>query len=527
MPVQDKLSCKTDGARVKAVRALLATAAAFVALAPCGFVVRAQTGTQAAPAADGKAAAQPGENKAGEGKAAGGEAVRERRVTAKAAGENEDAASPVAVAEAATTAADEGAEIEALRARSESEKDEAERARLRRELAARLIDANRGAEAVTLLRAMAAEERFDPPHFYNAGNALARLGESQAAAEAYRKAIGQRRGNYSRAQHNLGVVLIRLGRWDEAEEALRAALRLESQAYPEASYNLGRLHALRGEAGLAMAEWGRALKTKPDHTDACVALARALAEEGDRERALAVLDAFAQRLSRRGLAAPREVTVARGEIVAAANVEAVGRSGREAGGDYRPSDARAPAVPRVERASSAKPLHRLNVDRVTYDLLRRARESREARRDEEAVSLYRRALAQGGGYLAPANLELAHALAALSRTEEAVAAMLPVTEKEGERYPIAFYHLGRYYERLGQHGLSGEAFARAAALIGGDNPQVLTDLSRVREKEGKTREAYEAIEAYVRGMESRGGAPAWARARAATLKEKAAAGSTK
>ena len=84
-----------------------------------------------------------------------------------------------------------------------------------------------------------------------------------------------------------------------------------------------------------------------------------------------------------------------------------------------------------------------------------------------------------------------------------------------------------YYELLGQHELSGEAFARAAALNGGDNPQVLTDLSRVREKEGKTREAYEAIEAYVRGMESRGGAPAWARVRAPTLKEKAAAGSAK
>ncbi|HZB44947.1 MAG TPA: hypothetical protein VE360_06875, partial [Pyrinomonadaceae bacterium] len=247
-----------------------------------------------------------------------------------------------------------------------------------------------------------------------------------------------------------------------------------------------------------------------------------------------VLDAFEERLSRRGLAPPREVTVARGEIVAATNVEAVGRSGREAGDENRPGAARPTAAAardgggtRGERASSAKPLRMLNVDRVTYDLLRRARESREARRNEEAVTLYRRALAEGGGYLAPANLELAHALAALSRTEEAVAAMLPVTKKEGERYPIAFYHLGRYYELLGQHQQSGEAFARAAALIGGDNPQVLTDLSRVREKEGKTREAYEAIEAYVRGMESRGGAPAWARVRAATLKEKAAAGSTK
>ncbi|HZB43601.1 MAG TPA: hypothetical protein VE360_00065, partial [Pyrinomonadaceae bacterium] len=149
MPVQDKLSCKTEGARVKAVRALLVSAA-FVALAPCDFVVRAQPAAQAAPAADGKAAAKPGESKAGEGKAAGAESVRERRVTTKAAGENEDkGAEPVVISEAAPGAAvaGEGVEIEALRARSESEKNEAERARLRRELAARLIDANRGAEA--------------------------------------------------------------------------------------------------------------------------------------------------------------------------------------------------------------------------------------------------------------------------------------------------------------------------------------------------------------------------------------------
>src|SRR5205085_7543331 len=123
-------------------------------------------------------------------------------------------------------------------------------------------------------------------------------------------------------QHGLGVVLTRLGRWDEAEEALKAALRLENYTYAEASYNLGRLYALRGEAGLAIAEWQRTLHIKPDHADAAIALARTLAEDGDPEQGLAVLDSFGARMSKRGAVAPREVAVARGEIIAATNVAA-------------------------------------------------------------------------------------------------------------------------------------------------------------------------------------------------------------
>ncbi len=218
--------------------------------------------------------------------------------------------------------ADEDGEVEGLRARIASEKDGAERGRLRRALAERLASEGRRGEAVELLRAMLGEERFDPPYFYNTGNTLARLGESSAAIEAYRKAAGQRRGNYARAQHNLGVVLMRLGRWEEAQAALTAALKLENYAYAEASYSLGRLYALRGEAGLAINEWARTLKIKPDHADAAIARARALAEDGDPEEALALLDAFGERFARggAGMPLPREVSVARGEIVAARNI---------------------------------------------------------------------------------------------------------------------------------------------------------------------------------------------------------------
>lgn len=436
-------------------------------------------------------------------------------------------------------------EVEELRAQLASATNAPERARLQRALADKLAESGRRAEAVELLRSMLAEDRFDPPFFYNAGNALARLGESETAIEAYRKAVAQRHGNYSRAQHNLGVVLMRLGRWEEAEEALTSALKQENYTYAEASYSLGRLHALRGEAGLAIAEWRRTLSIEPTHAGAAVALSRALAEDGDPQAALAVLDDFGARLSRRGAGVPREVTVARGEIVAAANVEGdagrgvVSAEEKESKGDAskglkasgaesegisaaRSGGGRESSPARESRQPSAGRLRPLVIGHETYDFLRRAREAREGSRGEEAVTLYRRAIESNGGYFAPANLELGFTLAALQRTQEAVASLLAVTGREPARYPIAFYHLGRYYEHLGELEQADAAFARAAELLGGESPQFFADLSRVREREGKYVDALAAAEQYVSAMERAGAAPAWARERVALLHKKLA-----
>ncbi|HEX6186203.1 MAG TPA: tetratricopeptide repeat protein [Pyrinomonadaceae bacterium] len=467
--------------------------------------------------------------KAGEAKSV--EAVRERRVESA-----ESARSAEKSAEKSETTSDASdAELETLRAQAEAAASPAERGRLRLSLAERLAGAGRGAEAAQLLRSLLAEERFDPQLFYNAGNALARLDQSVDAAEAYRKAIAQRRGNYSRAQHNLGVVLTRLGRWEEAEEALRAALRLESNTYAEASYSLGRLHSLRGDAALAAAEWERTLRLKPDHASAAVALARTLAEGGEDERALALLDAFGSRAQRRGDAVPREVTVARGEIVAEANLAAARRA---EGVRETAADVSVAAVTRVESggaASSSLPdavaLLRgarapkgaavAVVDRHSFELLRGARAARAEERNEEAVGLYRRAIREGGGYLAPANMEMGFTLFSMRRHEEAAAVLLAVVRKEGARYPLVFYHLGRIYEHLGRLGEAGEAFARAAELAGEESPQFYVDLSRVREREGRSTDALTAAEAYVRvTARGAGGTPVWARERVESLRKK-------
>lgn len=185
--------------------------------------------------------------------------------------------------------------ITALRAQIAEAAAGDERARLQRTLVDYLIALNRRSEAIKELREMMRENRIDPVGFYNIGNALARLGDTPTAIDAYRKAIEQRKGNYARALNNMGVLLIKQERWDEALKALSSALKLENFRYAEASYNLGRLYATRGETKLAINEWSRALLTQPDHLDAALLLARALAANGDADRALAVIDAFVTR----------------------------------------------------------------------------------------------------------------------------------------------------------------------------------------------------------------------------------------
>ena len=185
--------------------------------------------------------------------------------------------------------------ISALREQLRNAKNEAERFRLRRTLIDYLVALNQESEAIDELHEMAQEERFDPTAFYNIGNALARLGDTDGAIESYRKAIEQRRGNYSHALNNLGVVQMRARRFDEAHTSFTSALKVEHDRYAEASYNLGRLYAARGETQLAIREWNRALAVQSNHSRAALALAQALAAAGDPERAIAILDAFTKR----------------------------------------------------------------------------------------------------------------------------------------------------------------------------------------------------------------------------------------
>ena len=349
-----------------------------------------------------------------------------------------------------------------------------ERNRLQLKLAEELVKTGRKTEAITELFLILNADGFDPIGYYNLGNAFARLGESDSAITAYRRAIEQRNGGYSRAYNNLGVVMLREGRWDEAYESFIAALKLESFRYAEASYNLGRLYAARGQSDLAVREWRRALVVDPRHDAAAQALAR-----GDNEDVI---------------------------VVAPATVKSA-------------KPASSPAAPKVEVAPVS--VRKLTLDQTSFDFLQRARNASERGKTLDAVENYRRVLNREGGYFAPANLELSYALMSLKRYDEAQAQLLQVSQRDGARYPVSYFHLARLYEAKGDLKQAETAFSNALEANVSANVRYLLDLSRVREKQGDYKGALAAMERYVDLVQKQGDKPAWCDERLAALRAKA------
>lgn len=342
-------------------------------------------------------------------------------------------------------------------------------------LAQDLANNGKRSEALAELNKIAGSSDFDPIGFYNLGNAYARLGESEAAITAYRRAIEQRKGSYSRAYNNLGVVLLGEGRWDDAYDAFITALKLESFHYAEASYNLGRLYAARGQHDLAAREWRRVLTIDPQHA----AAAQALARDGDDER----------------------IVVVRTPVT------------RSAAEPAKPVAAKSPTSPRSSRT--------LALDQVSFDYLQRARDASERGKMLDAVNNFQRLLSRQGGYFAPANLELSYALLSLKRYDEAVSQLLAVSQRDGARYPVSYYHLARVYEMKGDLKLAEAAFSQAVDANVPTNSQFLLDLSRVREKQGDFKGALEAMERYSTLVQQQGQKPAWCDERLAQLRAKA------
>jgi tetratricopeptide (TPR) repeat protein len=369
--------------------------------------------------------------------------------------------------------------VASLRDQIEASSSGPERNRLRLALAEQLVAAGKKAEASLELRTILNGQEFDPQGLYNTGNAFARLNDSESAVNAYRKAIDQKRGNYSRALNNVGVILLRSGRWDEAHDALLSALKLENFRYAEASYNLGRVYAARGESDLAIREWKRAVAVNPDH--------RAAAE---------ALTTFA------GQAVVVKPTAS-----------------RENGLRNKPGNAAeklAPASPAVSPANFA-------LDTLSYNFLQRARNFRERGELVSAVENYQRVISREHGYFLPANLELSYALLTLNRTDDALANLEQVVDHEGARYPLACYYLARLYERKGRLASAEELFSKANSADKTGNYAMLLDVSRVRQHLGNFQGALDALEEYVRTTESLGVKPAWSDESLSVLRRKVSA----
>jgi tetratricopeptide (TPR) repeat protein len=362
--------------------------------------------------------------------------------------------------------------VKALREQIAAATTAPDRNRLQLKLSEELVKTGYKTEALAELNGILNTNDFDPIGYYNLGNAFARLGESDSAITAYRRAIEQRNGAYSRAHNNLGVLMLRQGRWDEAYDAFIAALKLENFRYAEASYNLGRLYDARGQHDLAVREWRRALVVDPKHDAAAQALAR-----GDNDDVIVV--------------APSSKSSKTGKTSTPAN-------------------------------SSAGPgaITRLTLDQTSFDYLQRARTASERGKTLDAVENYNRVLKRVVGYFAPANLELSYALLSLKRYDEAQAQLLQVSQRDGARYPVSYFHLARLYELKGDLKLAETAFSNAHEANTAANVRYLLDVSRVREKQGDFKGALAAMERYVTVVQQQGEKPAWCDERLAALRAK-------
>ena len=373
--------------------------------------------------------------------------------------------------------------------------------RLQLELAQLLLDNGKRSEAVAELQSITTVDVFEPQALYNTGNALARLGETNLAVTAYRKAIEQKKGRYSRASNNLGVLLMRLGRWDEAQEAFLSALRVENFRYAEASYNLGRLYSARGETDLAIREWRRALTVNPQHTAAAQSIARA-----GNEDQITVVEQPASGASRD--------TNARLTPVSTPRVS-----------EKEPVTSASPRP--VNKPSPRNSKQSLALDPTSFSFLQKARSASERGNMLEAVENYQRLISRQNGYFGPANLELGYVLITLKRTDEAMTTLLSVANRDGARYPISYYHLARIYEGRGELKLAEEAFLQAAAGYRNENIQFLLDLSRIREKQSDFKGALEAMEQFVSMARKDGLDVTWSEERLAALRQKSTGTSPK
>jgi protein O-GlcNAc transferase len=363
--------------------------------------------------------------------------------------------------------------VATLRDQIEAASTDPDRIRLQLKLADLFVNTGRRAEALKELDAIAKSGAFDPPGFYNLGNSFARLGETEPALGAYREAINQRRGKYSRALNNMGVILLREGRWDEAYDAFIEALKIEKFHYAEASYNLGRLYAARGQKDLAVREWRRTLVVDPQHD----AAAQALANVGNEENIVVV----------------RDTKVA---VVKSTAVKPEPKSGSN----------------RVSK--------QLTLDQTSFAFLQKARNASERGKLTEAVENFQQVLNREGGYFAPANLELSYVLISLKRYDEALGNLVAVTKRDGARYPISYYHLARTYEAKGDLKNAEAAFAQAINAYTSTNAQFFLDLIRVREKQGDYKGALDSLERYLALVQQQGVKPSWSDQRLAELRSK-------
>jgi arylsulfatase A-like enzyme/thioredoxin-like negative regulator of GroEL len=177
---------------------------------------------------------------------------------------------------------------EALAAMEAARRRGAASATLLRQLGLTLAEVGRTAEAIELLRPLAAAGETQSENAL--ALALSEAGRQQEAAAVLADVLAADPDN-AKAYEQLGLIALRLGHWGESRDRSRRALDLDPRL-PLAWNDLGvALYQLQQFAP-ALDAWQKAVDLKPNLWDALWNLGTKAAEHGRREQARAALERF-------------------------------------------------------------------------------------------------------------------------------------------------------------------------------------------------------------------------------------------
>jgi tetratricopeptide (TPR) repeat protein len=126
-------------------------------------------------------------------------------------------------------------------------------------------------------------------HYFE-GNALARLGQVEAALAPYAEAVRLDPGKYLYRFH-YGLALSNLGQKGPGEEQLKQAVEINGSFAP-ARYELARIYSERSRDDLAREQLEEAIKADPDYTSSYYLLSQVYDRLGRHEDAMRMLEQF-------------------------------------------------------------------------------------------------------------------------------------------------------------------------------------------------------------------------------------------
>jgi tetratricopeptide (TPR) repeat protein len=153
--------------------------------------------------------------------------------------------------------------------------------------AQQLQDEHQYSEAVPAWKIAADKDPADARPYNNMGIAMAALGRTADAIDAYQKSLGIN-GDSSQTHNNLGSALAEAGRLDEAKPQIEKAIELDSDN-GAAHINLGHLLEVTGHRPEAIEQLKSGMELAPKNSDGHNIYGVILAREGKLDEAIAEL----------------------------------------------------------------------------------------------------------------------------------------------------------------------------------------------------------------------------------------------